>query len=79
MSIHKRGNLCIRASVHIYGRVYAHSESPKRWTTAQHKCNQHWQAHSFGPVLFEARQTPESIGPNHKQHAQQTTPEQTQI
>lgn len=45
----------------------------------QRKCNQHWQAHSFGPVLFEARQTPESIGPNHKQHAQQTTPEQTQI
>ena len=32
----------------------------------------------FWPVLFEVRQTPESIGLYCKQHTQQTTPEQTQ-
>lgn len=42
------------------------------------QCNPYQPAHSFGPVLFEARQTRESIGPHHKQHAQQTTTEQTQ-
>ena len=69
-------SLCMVMGVHVCAliRIRRHT-----WTSARHKCNPYWQAHSFGPVLFEAHQTPESIGPHHKQHAQQTTPEQTQI
>lgn len=79
ISICKGEHPSIYSSKDHHGCMHAHWKSLKHWTTAQHKSNQHWQAHSFGPILFEARQTAESIGPHHKQHAQQTTPEQTQI
>ena len=58
--------VCVHSEIHQNAEPHLGTE-----------CNLQWHAHSFGPLLFEARQTPESTGPHHKQHVPQTTPEQT--
>lgn len=68
----------IHTSVPGHGVCFCTLRFTETLNRSSAKCIPYEPAHSFGPVLFEARQTRESIGPHHKQHAEQTTTEQTQ-